>query len=106
MEIWIEFNTRQSRMNLLNIYVVLGYYTDARKNMSTLQRYRDKLTAQRLDKAFVHAQMVEISQYKQSALHWNRSLIEDRFVEIYQKALERYSEIGQQTDVRVHDRLV
>jgi|GEM_PF-111431 hypothetical protein len=99
----IQYSTI-SWMNLLNVYIVLGYYANARKNMSPLQRHREKLTAQKLDTASVHGQIGEISQYKQSALHWNRSLIEDRFVEIYQKALERYSEIGRRTNVRVHDR--
>lgn len=101
----IQYSTI-SWMNLLNVYIVLGFYADARKNVSVAQRHRDKLTGQKLDAESVHAQMAEISQYKQSALHWNRSLIEDRFVQIYQKALDAYEEIGQKTGVRVHDRAI
>lgn len=98
----IQYST-VSWMNLLNIYIVLGYYTDARKNLSLSQRHRDKLTGQKLDAALVRSQMLEIGQYKQSALHWNRSLIEDRFVEIYQSALDAYERISKQSGVQVHD---
>ncbi|MBI4671289.1 MAG: hypothetical protein HY741_06430 [Chloroflexi bacterium] len=93
-----------SWMNLLNVYIVLGYYANARKNMSMLQSHRNKLTGQKLDATLVHAQMAEISQYKQSALHWNRSLIEDRFVEIYHNALDQYAAVAERTGVRIHDR--
>lgn len=75
----IQYST-VSWINLLNVYIVLAYYVDARKNLSLTQTDRNKLTGQKMDAGLVSAQMMEISQYKQSALHWNRSLIEDRFV--------------------------
>lgn len=98
----IQYST-VSWMNLLNVYIVLAYYVDARKNLSLTQTHRHKLTGQKMDAAHVSAQMMEISHYKQSALHWNRSLIEDRFVAIYQTALDSYEKISKRTGVRVHD---
>jgi hypothetical protein len=99
----IQFSTI-SWMNLLNVYVVLGYYADARKNMSILQRHRNKLTGQMLDIASIGTQLSELSHYKQSALHWNRTLLEERFVTTYQAALDSYAAISQRTHVRVHER--
>lgn len=101
----IQYST-VSWMNLLNVYIVLAYYSDARKNSSAKQSHREKLTGQKLDNELVRAQMLEISQYKQSALHWNRSLIEDRLVPIYNLALHSYERISQSTGVRVHDKMV
>lgn len=99
----IQYSTI-SWMNLLNVYIVLGYYVDAKKNLSLSQRHREKLTGQKLNSAPVHSQMLEIAGYKQSALHWNRSLIEDRFVSVYQQALDAYESISRTTGVRVHNR--
>lgn len=99
----IQYSTI-SWMNLLNIYVVFGYYSDAHKNLGELQKGRDKLTGQKLDAALIQAQISEQSSYKQSALHWNRSLMEGRLVEIYRKALDSYARISNLTKVRVHPR--
>lgn len=98
----IQYST-VSWMNLLNVYIVLGYYADARKNTSQAQGHRHKLTGQKLDAELVQSQIQEISRYKQSALHWNRSLLEDRFVSLYQKALDSYDRISKRTGVQVHD---
>ncbi len=91
-----------SWMNLLNIYVVLAYYSSADKNTSPNRRDKHCLTYQKLDSAFVNAQIEEIQRYKQSALHWNRTLFETRFVSTYQYALEAYQNISKQTKVNVH----
>lgn len=101
----IQYSTI-SWMNLLNVYVVISYYEQARKNTTVTQGNRDKLTGQRLDNELVRAQIREIAEYKQSALHWNRSLIEERFVGIYQRAVDSYARISANTRVRVHERSV
>jgi hypothetical protein len=54
----------------------------------------------------VNGQMSRISQYKQSALHWNRSLIEKSFVDIYKLALDSYEKISKETGAKVHDRSI
>ena len=99
----IQYSTI-SWMNLLNVYIVLGYYQDADKNRSPKQRNRNKLTNQKLNLETVNAQIDAITSYKQSALHWNRSLFEEQFTTIYEKAINAYDQISSKTKVQVHTR--
>ena len=97
----IQYSTI-SWMNLLNVYIVLAYYENAEKNRSSTQKNRDKLTSQKLNAKSVKDQLKAIISYKQSALHWNRTLFENRFVEIYEKAITSYEIISSKTKVKVH----
>ncbi len=97
----IQYST-VSWMNLLNIYIVLAYYDRAGKNARQSQQGKQKLTNQRFDIEFVNAQIFEIGSYKMSALHWNKQLIEDRFLDIFDTALTRYQAIADSTGVPVH----
>lgn len=99
----IQYSTI-SWMNLLNIYIVLGYYDRATKNNRPLQIAKNKISNQLFNQNAVNEQIEKISQYKQSALHWNRSLIEDCFVDIYKFALDSYERIAKNTGINVHDR--
>ncbi|GAB4162435.1 MAG: hypothetical protein Fur0021_36640 [Candidatus Promineifilaceae bacterium] len=99
----IQYST-VSWMNLLNIYIVLTYYRSAEKNLSKGQRGRHKLTNQRFDTQLVNEQIEKIFRYRQSALHWNRDLLEERFTGVYKMALDSYETISSETGVRVHDR--
>lgn len=99
----IQYSTI-SWMNLLNIYIVLAYYDKAVKNKRHL--LKNKITHQRFNVNAVNEQMSKISSYKQSALHWNRSLIEDSFVNIYKLALDSYKTISDETNVSMHDRSI
>jgi hypothetical protein len=101
----IQYST-VSWMNLLNVYIVLAYYERAVKNNRPLQVYKNKITDQEFNTQNVNEQIARISQYKQSALHWNRTLIEDIFVDIYKKALDSYARISRKTGVLMHDRSV
>jgi hypothetical protein len=101
----IQYSTI-SWMNLLNIYIVLAYYDKAIKNARPLQVSKNKITNQEFNVHAVNEQMSKISQYKQSALHWNRSLIEESFVEIYKLALDSYEKISKKSGAKVHDRSV
>ncbi|NOH00989.1 MAG: hypothetical protein HND47_02915 [Chloroflexi bacterium] len=101
----IQYST-VSWMNLLNVYIVLAYYDRAVKNVRPLQASKNKITNQEFNVKTVNDQILKISQYKQSALHWNRTLIEDRFVEIYKKGLDSYESISKKTRVLMHDRNV
>ncbi len=92
-----------SWMNLLNVYIVLAYYNRAER--STRDPHSAKITNQQFDAALVNAQLGEISSYKQSALHWNRTLFQDRFVELYTNALDSYERISLETGVKMHDRV-
>lgn len=99
----IQYSTI-SWMNLLNIYIVLAYYDKASKNQRPLQFSRNKITNQQFNADVVKEQITKISQYKQSALHWNRTLIDENFVYIYKLALESYERISKETGAKVHDR--
>lgn len=98
----IQYSTI-SWMNLLNIYIVLTYYDKAVKNARPLQVSRNKITNQEFNVNTVNEQLLKISQYKQSALHWNRSLIEESFLDIYKLALDSYQKISKKTGVKMHD---
>lgn len=99
----IAYNTI-SWMNLLNVYIVLAYYESAEKSYKKGQQDKHKLTNQKFNNDFVKAQIQEILRYRQSALHWNKNLIEERFTDIFAKALNSYDTISQQTGVLIHSR--
>lgn len=99
----IQYSTI-SWMNLLNVYIVLAYYVDAHKSQKSKQEHKNKLNRQKLDVEHVNEQIKEILTYRQSALHWNRSLFEDHFADTYEKAVDAYEEISLKTGVLVHPR--
>jgi hypothetical protein len=99
----IQYSTI-SWMNLLNVYIVLAYYENADKNRSPKQKDRNKLTSQKLNAESVQDQVKKIISYKQSALHWNRTLFETQFTRIYEKAIAEYEVISARTKVNVHSR--
>ncbi len=99
----IQYSTI-SWMNLLNIYIVLAYYDKASKNKHPLQFSKNKITSQEFNTTIVNEQLLKISRYKQSALHWNRTLMEDSFVDIYKLALDSYERISKKTRTKIHDR--
>jgi hypothetical protein len=88
-----------SWMNLLNIYVVLAYYSSATKRPGAKQ----KITNQKFNADFVRGQIEAITHYKQSALHWNRTLLKEQFTNILQLAVESYQAISAKTSVQVHN---
>lgn len=99
----IQYSTI-SWMNLLNVYIVLAYYETAEKSQKKGQENKNKLTNQKFNNEFVKAQIQEILKYRQSALHWNKNLFEERFTKIFEKALDCYDSISQQTGVSIHSR--
>lgn len=99
----IQYSTI-SWMNLLNIYIVLAYYQTADKSSKNGQSHKHKLTNQKFDNELVKYQINEILSYRQSALHWNKKIFEERFVEIFEKALDAYDDISQKTGVTTHSR--
>jgi hypothetical protein len=99
----IQYSTI-SWMNLLNIYIVLAYYETAEKSQKRGQEKKNKLAKQQFNNEFVKAQIQEILAYRQSALHWNKNLFEERFTEIFEKALNCYDSISEQTGVLIHSR--
>lgn len=97
----IQYSTI-SWMNLLNIYIVLGYYETAEKSHKKGQENKNKLAKQQFNNQFIKAQIQEVLAYRQSALNWNKNLFEERFTEIFEHALNCYDVIAQQTGVLIH----
>lgn len=99
----IQYSTI-SWMNLLNIYIVLGYYETAEKSSKKGQNNKHKLTNQKFNHEFIKSQIDEILAYHQSALHWNKNLFEEKFVPTFQQALDSYDLISKKTGVMIHPR--
>ncbi len=99
----IQYSTI-SWMNLLNIYIVLAYYEEAEKSEKKGQKSKQKITNQKFNNSFVKSQIQEILNYRQSALHWNKNLFEEKFTQIFSTALDCYDNISKQTGIQIHPR--
>ena len=100
----IQYSTI-SWLNLLNIYLVLGYYDSAEKNSTSKQKHCHKLTRQRFHLPSIQEQIAQINNYHQSALHWNMNLCETRLATTLGKALTAYRDIAMQTRVTIHNQV-
>ena len=93
---FIQFDT-VSLMSLLGVYVIIGYYMDAKRN----PRYKNKITKQRYDTNHIIEELLKISSYHSDALHWNLAQLECAG-EIGEKAIESYARISKELGVNVH----
>lgn len=97
----IQYSTI-SWMNLLDIYIVLGYYESADKNIREEQLNKQKLTNQKFNSIFIKSQIQEILDFQYTASEWNSELFSNRFTEIFRQALSSYLDIEKVTGVKVH----
>ena len=88
-----------SWMNLLDIYIILAWYEDAERKEGTT----DRITDQILNVESVREKLLEVSQYRMSALHWNTTHFEKDFESIYLNAVNGYKKISQKKNVSVHN---
>ena len=88
-----------SLMSLLGVYVVVAYYNDAERST----RYKNKITNQRFDIAYIEKQVKNILSYQSDALHWNLEHI-NKVGQIGQKALKSYERISKKLEVEMHSR--
>ena len=86
-----------SWMNLMNVYIVLAWYEDARK-VDT----KEKITNQVLNVESVTEKLLEINRYQSTALHWNTCHFENDFEQIYLNAVESYERISEKENVAMH----
>ncbi|MCK6580054.1 MAG: hypothetical protein L6Q98_18340 [Anaerolineae bacterium] len=86
-----------SWMSLLNVYIILAWYDDARASTRP-----GKITGQRFDNDYIRQQLEAVSRYRMSALHWNVAHFERDFAALYLRAVERYQQISRRTGVPVH----
>lgn len=97
----IQYSTI-SWMSLFNVYIVIAYYERASKNYKKGQEKKDKLTNQQFNHEFVLSQIQEILHFQKDAACWNDKLFEDRFVEVFERALDSYKYISTTTGVIIH----
>ncbi len=72
---------------------MLAYYETAERSTKQGQKNKYKLSKQQFNNEFVKSQIAEIFAYRQSALHWNKNLFEERFTQIFAQALDCYDSI-------------
>ena len=103
-----------SWMNLLNIYIILGYYESAkkkqpgtRKKAANIKRKVKKekteyITDQKFNNDLIKQKIEEITNYKMSALHWNTKHFQDDFNNIWIKSVHSYRRISIEQNVKLH----
>jgi hypothetical protein len=94
---FIQWDT-VSLMSLLGVYVILGYYKDAKKNPS----YEHKITDQEFDYNYLKERIEELSQYKLDALHWNLNELNKNLLNIAELSKFHYKKISKRTGVEMH----
>lgn len=93
---YLEFDTI-SLMSLLDIYVIIGYYSNASIN----SRFENKITDQEFGLDYLKEEINELLSYRSSPLHWNLLQI-DKIGEIAREALECYRRISKQLRIEMH----
>ncbi len=91
-----------SWMNLINVYIILGWYEDADLNQKNPKK-KDKITNQRLNVEYVQEKLFEISKYQATALHWNTSHFKTDFEKVYLNAVASYQKISREKNVMMHN---
>ncbi len=86
-----------SLMSLLNVYVIIGYYQKAEKNL----RYRHKITNQVFDYKYPRQQLDLLIDYKSSALHWNLNQL-DNLLAVAERAKAAYQTISDNLCLKMH----
>ncbi len=85
-------------MSLLDVYVILIYYIDAEKRITTSGK--EKITKQKLDNEFINKELKKIPNYHSSALHWNLKQMKSLSA-IVDQAKSNYKKISDKTGVKL-----
>ena len=93
---FLQFDTI-SLMSLLQVYVIIAYYADARKN----NRYQNKITDQKFDSKYISIKLKEITSFVSDALHWNMEQL-DEVGSIADIASMSYKRISENLGVEMH----
>ena len=88
-------------MSLLNVYVIVCYYTHAEKTCRPAQQHKNKITKQLLNYDYVCNKLLDLKSYQSSALHWNVSQLEN-LSEVAELTVAAYQRISKQTGVKLH----
>lgn len=88
-----------SWMNLLNVYIILTWYDDAKRKAGSTKRITDQV----LNAESVREKLLEISRYQTTALHWNTTHFKNDFERIYLNAVASYEKISREKEVYLHN---
>lgn len=92
---FLQFDTF-SLLNLLDVYVILSYYSDAARDSSAT------LTNQKFDNKFITDKLKELQSFKGTATEWNLKELQN-VSQLLEKAKAAYAEISARTGVTMHD---
>ncbi len=90
-----------SWMNLLNVYIILGWYEDA----DVVPGTADRITNQKLNADYIKNKIFEISSYQMTALHWNTTHFQRDFSTVYLNAVNSYEIISRNKRVNLHSKI-
>ena len=93
---FLQFDTI-SLMSLLNVYVILSHYVQADKS----DRYYNKVTNQQMNLQAIENDLVELSEFHSSAVHWNHQYTAGYF-DLAIEALESYRQLQNSLGVEMH----
>jgi hypothetical protein len=93
---YIQWDT-VSLMSLLDVYVIIAYYNDAKPH----ETKQDKITNQRFARNFIEKQLSNLKTYHSSALHWNRNQLED-VSNTAKLAKEAYAQTSKKLNISLH----
>lgn len=87
-----------SRMNLMNVYIVLAWYESAVPKGNS----RNKIEGHRFNSKFVGDRILDIKNYRKSALHWNVSHFLRHFEYVFRQAVRSNQEIAGRYDIELN----
>lgn len=87
-----------SLLNLLEVYVVLGYYDAAEKS----PRRADSLVEQKFNNEFIKSKLTELTQTNLSVFEWNLRELKN-LKQTLELAKTAYQKISRTTGVKMHD---
>ncbi len=87
-----------SLLSLLDVYVVLAYYSEAEKNT----KRNDQITSQKLDNTYILSRLKEVFEFRGTSREWNEREAK-QLKTVFEKAKTAYAEISKQTKTYLHD---
>jgi len=95
---FLQFDT-VSLLSLLDVYLIVAYYADAKKASG-----KDKITSQQFDNQYLINKITELEAFQSSALHWNlQQLNWQNLANICTQTVNSYLNISNKTGVILHN---
>ncbi len=87
-----------SLLSLLDVHVVLAYYSEAEKN----PKRNDQITKQKLDNTYIQSRMKEVFEFRGTPREWNEREAK-QLKAMFEKAKSAYAEISKATKTYLHN---